>query len=64
MLRFFGTLVVVLAIVAGIGFYEGWFHASSSDTNGHDTVKLTVDKDKIDQDKASAQQQVQDLAHK
>jgi hypothetical protein len=64
MLRFLGMLVVLLALVAGIGYYRGWFHAGSTDTNGRDTIKLTVDKDKVNQDKASAQQQVQDLGHK
>jgi hypothetical protein len=64
MLRFLGMLVVLLALVAGFGYYRGWFRAGSSDSNAQDTIKLTVDKDKIDQDKASAQQQVQDLGHK
>jgi len=64
MLRFLGMLVVLLALVAGFGYYRGWFHAGSSDSNGQDTIKLTVDQNKLDQDKASAQQQVQDLGHK
>ena len=64
MLRFLGMLVVLLALVAGFGYYRGWFRAGSTDTKGQDSVKLTVDKDKIAQDKASAQQQVQDLGHK
>jgi hypothetical protein len=64
MLRFLGMLVVLLALVAGFGYYRGWFRAGSSDTTGHDSIKLTVDKDKLNQDKASVQQQVQDLGHK
>jgi hypothetical protein len=64
MLRFLGMLVVLIGLVAGIGYCRGWFQAGSSDTNGQDTIKLTVDKDKIGQDKANAQQQVQDLGHK
>jgi hypothetical protein len=64
MLRFLGMLVVLLGLVAGIGYYRGWFQAGSSDTNGQDTIKLSVDKDKIGQDKASAKQEVQDLGHK
>jgi hypothetical protein len=57
-------LVVLSALVAGLGYYRGWFHAGSSDTNGQDTIKVTVDKDKIDQDNASVQQQVKDLGPK
>jgi hypothetical protein len=64
MIRLLGILVVLSAVVAGIGYYRGWFHAESHDTNGQRSVTLTVDKDKLDQDKSSAQQQVQDLAHK
>ncbi|MGD0540395.1 MAG: hypothetical protein ABSB33_02645 [Tepidisphaeraceae bacterium] len=64
MIRFLGMLVVLSALVAGIGYYRGWFHAESHDANGKGSVTLTVDKDKLNQDKASAQQQVQDLGHK
>jgi hypothetical protein len=64
MMRFLGMLVVLSVLVACVGLYRGWFHAGSTDTNGQSTVTVTVDKNKIDQDKASAQQQVQDLTHK
>lgn len=64
MIRFLGVLVVLLAIVAGIGYYRGWFHTESRGANGQDSVTVTVDKDKINQDKASAEQQVSDLGHK
>jgi hypothetical protein len=60
MTRFLGTLVVLLAIVAGIGFYRGWFEAQSSNTDGQTSVKLTVDKDAVTHD----EHQVTDLAHK
>jgi hypothetical protein len=64
MIRLLGILVVLLALIAGFGYFRGWFHAESHDVNGHDSVTLTVDKDKLSQDKATAQQQVQDLEHK
>jgi hypothetical protein len=64
MIRLLGVLVVLFVLVAGFGYFRGWFHAESHDVNGHDSVTLTVDKAKLDQDKASAQQQVQDLGHK
>ena len=50
--------------------YSGWHCASCSDKiealiKMQDGVRtVTVDKDKLDQDKASVQQQVQDLGHK
>jgi hypothetical protein len=64
MIRFLGMLVVLLAVVAAFGYYRGWFYAESSDANGQRIVTLTVDKVKLDQDKASARQDVQDLGHK
>ena len=64
MIRFLGMVVVLLALVAAIGYYRGWFHAESHDANGERSVKVTVDKDKFNQDKAGVQQQVQDLGHK
>jgi hypothetical protein len=64
MLRFLGVLVILLALIAGIGYYRGWFRTTSEDTNSHGALTLTVDKDKIDQDKVSAEHQVQDLGHK
>ena len=64
MIRLLGILVVLSAVVAGIGYYRGWFHAESHDTNGQGTLTVTVDKDKLSQDKARVRQDVQDLTHK
>jgi len=64
MTRFLGMLVVLCVLVGLLGYFRGWFHAESHDDNGQGSVTLTVDKDKLNQDKASAQQQVQDLTHK
>jgi hypothetical protein len=64
MIRFIGVLVVLLAVIGGIGYYRGWFRTESASVGGHDAVTVTVDKDKMNQDKASAEQQVRDLAHK
>jgi hypothetical protein len=64
MLRFLGMLVVLLALVAGIGYYRGWFRTESLGANGQQAVTVTVDKNKINQDKANVEQKVQDLGHK
>jgi hypothetical protein len=64
MSRFLGMIVVLCVLVACVGYYRGWFHAGSSDTNGQSTVTVTVDQNKLDQDKANVQQKVQDLTHK
>ncbi len=64
MVRLLGMLVLLVILVAGFGYYRGWFRAESHDANGHDAVTLTVDKGKLDQDKASAKHEVLDLGHK
>ena len=64
MIRLLGLLVALFIAVAVIGYFRGWFHAESHDANGHETVTVTVDKDKLAQDKARAEQRVQALGHK
>ena len=62
--RFFSVLVTLMIVLAVIGFFRGWFHADSQNAIRHDTVTLTVDKDKFAQDKATAEQHLHDLEHK
>jgi len=64
MIRFLGMLVVLCIVIGGIGYYRGWFHTESHDTSGQGTVTVTVDKDKLNQDKTNVQQHLQDLGHK
>jgi len=56
-------LVVVLLVagVVGLSFYMGWFTLSSSSDGNKDNVTLTVDKDKIQEDKDDAVNKVQGL---
>ena len=64
MMRLLGILVVLFALVAGFGYYRGWFQAQGGAVDGQSTLIVTVDKNKIDQDKAKAQQDLQNLDHK
>ena len=64
MVRLLGLLVAILIVIAVIGYFRGWVHEQSHDANGHETITVTVDKDRLDQDKASAEQHVQDLGHR
>jgi hypothetical protein len=61
MLRLIGLLVVVAVIVAGIGWYRGWFQVSSTNTGQGPHVTVTVDKDKIQSDKQEAKEKVEEL---
>jgi hypothetical protein len=64
MIRLLGLVVALLLVVAVIGYFRGWFHADSRNADGHETVTLTVDKDKLQQDKAAAEKRVLNLEHK
>jgi hypothetical protein len=54
-----GTIVLLLAIIAAIGFYRGWFVAHSSNTPNQSEINVTVDKNAVHRDET----QVQDQAH-
>jgi hypothetical protein len=58
------VVVVILAAVAGLGFYQGWFHVGSQDNGGTADITLTVDKDKMGADGQKAKDTVQDLGRK
>jgi hypothetical protein len=64
MVRLLGLLVAVLIVFAVIGYFRGWFHANVHNVNGQNTVTLTVDQEKLNQDKARAEQRLRDLEPK
>lgn len=64
MIRILGGLVAIAVVIAVVGYYRGWFDAESHDTDGQRTITLTVDQDKLNQDKANVRQQVHDIEHK
>jgi uncharacterized protein (UPF0333 family) len=61
MTRIFITLVLIVAVVAGLGFYMGWFHFSSGSDGNSSHVTVSMDKDQIQEDKDKAVDKVQDL---
>jgi hypothetical protein len=58
-MRFLIVLLLIVACVVGLGFYRGWFHLTSDTAAGKSNVTLTVEKDKMQQDKEKAQDTVQ-----
>jgi hypothetical protein len=44
-------LVLIVVVVAGVGFYLGWFHLSTRSDDSKPNISLTVDKQKFDADK-------------
>ena len=62
MRKFLGTLVILVAVVAAIGFYRGWFGVSTEDQPGETSVELKIDKSKIKQDAEAASEKARELA--
>ena len=61
--RFLFVIVLVGAVIIGLGFYRGWFHLGSDNAEHKSNVTLSVDKDKIKDDEKKAVEKVQDLGH-
>lgn len=62
-MRFFMILIVLVLIVAGVGYYRGWFNVSSDTVGDTVDLELSVDKDKIRQDEHKAAEAVNNLGH-
>ncbi len=57
----FGMVVLLLIVIAGVGFYQGWFHFSTSSTEQGPSATITVDQNKIHEDEQKAKDRVQDF---
>jgi hypothetical protein len=58
-------LILLIGVgVIGLGFYRGWFRVDSDSADGKSNVKLSVDKEKFQEDKKEAVADVQGLGHK
>jgi len=54
-------VVLILACIAGVGFYRGWFNLSSNRADQSPSATLTMDKDKIHADEHTAKDKIQGL---
>jgi hypothetical protein len=61
MARVLLVLVLIVAVVAGLGFYMGWFHFSSGSDGNNAHFTVSVDKHQIQSDKDKAVDKVQGL---
>lgn len=64
MQRLFATIMLVLVLVGGLGFYLGWFTVASSDSGDDANVTLSVDKNKIEEDRVTAVEEIQEMGQK
>jgi hypothetical protein len=60
----FAGLVVIVLVVAALGFYQGWFKLSTNNTENKSNVTLSVDKDKLRADEEKVKDKVRDLGQK
>ena len=60
----FFVAVLLLAAVAGLGFYRGWFRLSTDSTDHKPSATITVNKGKINADEAKAKEKLQGLEQK
>ena len=58
------VLVLLVAVVVGVGFYQGWFHASTENADHHPNVTIGVDENKIEQDKKKAEGEIEKAKEK
>jgi uncharacterized protein YlxW (UPF0749 family) len=61
MKRFLIGLVLLVACVAGVGLYRGWFQVTSETANDQRNVTLSADQNKIKEDEKKVVQKVKDL---
>jgi hypothetical protein len=53
------VFVLLMAGIAGLGFYRGWFSLSTDNRDHMPSATITVDKDKIRDDEQRAKEKVQ-----
>jgi hypothetical protein len=55
MKAFLILLVLLVAGVVGLGFYEGWFHLSTGGADHKPSATISVDENKMQEDKKKAE---------
>lgn len=60
---FIVLLLVVVGVIA-LGFYQGWWTASSNEEVDEPNVEFKLNKEKMQQDKAAVQDKVKNLGNK
>jgi len=56
-----GVVVLLVALVAGFGFYRGWFSVAANNADDKSKFTLTVDNEKVQIDRKAATEKAADL---
>lgn len=62
MRKFLGTLVIVVAAIAALGWMRGWFDIATVSEESETNIELRIDKDKIKQDAEAAKEKAREIA--
>jgi hypothetical protein len=62
-MRFLIMLILIAVCVLGLGIYRGWFHFASDSAAGTSNVTLSVDNNKMRDDKNKVIVKAQELGH-
>jgi hypothetical protein len=60
----FGAILLLLVGLVCLGFYQGWFHITTHNTDQKSSASITVDKDKIRADEGKAKEKVEEFGQK
>ena len=52
------VIILLLACIAALGFYRGWFHLSTDSRDNQPSATVTVDKDTIHKDEQKVKDEV------
>jgi hypothetical protein len=64
MKKLFIVAVLLIACMAGLGFYQGWIHLSANSTDQNASATITVDQVKIRADEGKAKDKIGELGQK
>lgn len=64
MRRLVGGIVLTLLVVAGVGYYMGWFQVSTNQSGEKSNIEITVDKQKLRDDAETAKKKAEELKDK
>jgi hypothetical protein len=60
----FFIVVLIAVVVAGLGYYRGWFGVSTNGAGQNPSTTFTVDKNKLHEDEKKAKDEAQRLEQK
>ncbi|MCH2182579.1 MAG: hypothetical protein MK108_11290 [Mariniblastus sp.] len=64
MRKFLGTLVLIVVVVAAIGFFSGWLSFSSDNGSNNSNFGVDINRDKLVDDTKQGAQEVGDALKK